>query len=230
MEDDIDLRPYLPTAIKFQSTPSHGGWHMLSKRTWPQLGISIHTLTWRMTEYAVDISKMSIISIHILTWRMTLQPPAAGQSLDISIHILTWRMTCAYKGGKKCRPDFNPHPHMEDDLPPWYILISCKTFQSTSSHGGWRTVAQPIPADWIISIHILTWRMTWPWRHYGNSSSYFNPHPHMEDDQLSVIPSFAHQNFNPHPHMEDDAIFQAGLLVHHEFQSTSSHGGWLVAP
>ena len=100
----------------------------------------------------------------------------------ISIHILTWKMTAGARLYRDLQLDFNPHPHMEDDVTPASYDMQTSQFQSTSSHGGW-------PAGWksgcvfeMISIHILTRRMTncldIIWRYTTD----FNPHPHTEDD------------------------------------------------
>ena len=57
---------------------------------------------------------------------------------------------------------------------------------------------------------------------------HFNPHPHTEDDGKNAHCSHFLKNFNPHPHTEDDAPTQAVDVAVQQFQSTSSHGGWLL--
>ena len=57
-----------------------------------------------------------IISTHILTRRMTdLNDKGAGL-WDISTHILTRRMTSSIDALISLSPNFNSHPHKEDDF------------------------------------------------------------------------------------------------------------------
>ena len=56
------------------------------------------------------------ISIHTLTWRVTL--PYNGPRLFcsfISIHTLTWRVTSPAGATAGLSENFNPHPHVEGD-------------------------------------------------------------------------------------------------------------------
>ena len=101
---------------------------------------------------------------------------------NISTHILTRRMT------------------MEDaEEIPW------KTFQLTSSQGGWQEINIIALRAVIISTHILTRRMTRPPVWLYLPLKYFNSHPHKEDDGAK------------------SSTFTLFLI----FQFTSSQGGWL---
>ena len=77
----------------FQSTPSHGGWPSMLSSRWFGPGISIHTLTRRMTSPRHGRGFAMVISIHILTRRMTQKDGRVSKVGTISIHILTRRMT-----------------------------------------------------------------------------------------------------------------------------------------
>ena len=77
--------------------------------------ISIHTLTWRVTETAVLQLNILNISIHTLTWRVTDPRTFLSIGMVISIHTLTWRVTYILKTGAGSSVDFNPHPHVEGD-------------------------------------------------------------------------------------------------------------------
>ena len=148
------------------------------------------------------VAKRDIISTHILTKRMTLY------RIEV-FTLLTY---------------FNSHPHEEDD----------------GMESGWYTMLR-------ISTHILTKRMTidlvvfllynafqltssrrgWPWEvrqvHVG---SYFNSHPHEEDDLQSFSEQKQEENFNSHPHEEDDSYWLHWFTDRFLFQLTSSRRGW----
>ena len=100
-------------------------------------GISIHTLTWRVT-------CGHFFPLNLKEW--------------ISIHTLTWRVTCPDSVLLFACEDFNPHPHVEGDdflrRFPWLLnhfnphphvegdaMMSMTSggiggFQSTPSRGG----------------------------------------------------------------------------------------------
>ena len=50
-------------------------------------------------------------------------------------------------------------------------------------------------------------------------SSYFNSHPHEEDDRPTMISCSCPTNFNSHPHEEDDDICLVCLLLYLYFNS-----------
>ena len=56
-------------------------------------GISIHTLTQRVTNWIIYITCQSDISIHTLTQRVTDIKNVLVDALNISIHTLTQRVT-----------------------------------------------------------------------------------------------------------------------------------------
>ena len=120
--------------------------------------------------------------------------------------------------------NFNSHPHKEDDHTPelWVYLnlISThiltrrmtsqqmnltrrKTFQLTSSQGGW-----------LLELYMFRF------------AGYFNSHPHKEDDVWHVSSSVASTDFNSHPHKEDDDSSSRSTDRKGRFQLTSSQGGW----
>ena len=145
---------------QFQSTSSHGGWlkHCVYCCRWT--GISIHILAWRMTRSAnscwvnvvyfnphprmEDDDEVSLVCM----WIENFNPHPRMEDDAVS----------SIKSSFKA--DFNPHPRMEDD--PNYLEGTSHQwpFQSTSSHGGWLDGTIKLIPSWIISIHILAWRMT----------------------------------------------------------------------
>ena len=56
-------------------------------------------------------------------------------------------------------------------------------------------------------------------------SSYFNSHPHKEDDKNDTLGGDEDEYFNSHPHKEDDEAAQAKEEAAQAFQLTSSQGG-----
>ncbi len=60
-----------------------------------------------------------------------------------------------------------------------------------------------------ISIHTLTWRVTY-FGEKGNVRYFnFNPHPHVEGDELPEAKYPFPGDFNPHPHVEGDSALIA---------------------
>ena len=135
----------------------------------------------------------------------------------ISTHILTKRMTHGRICSACCLLYFNSHPHEEDD----WLAVQSRFTQN-------------------ISTHILTKRMTWQnqmW--YRNPSfqltssrrgwlkpsdtwirsSYFNSHPHEEDDGYASGYASGYTDFNSHPHEEDDSSMDGKQGVNRDFNS-----------
>ena len=208
----------------FQLTSSRGGWPACSRALfWPRRyfnshpheeddyqdtdpsvnwDISTHILTRRMTSISDSQPTIRNISTHILTRRMTLPVLSESYSLYISTHILTRRMTLLQ-----------------------YYKENTLWFQLTSSQGGWRSRSK-------ILIRRNPFQLTssqggWlPRRSRRLSVSYFNSHPHKEDDRTlqrnqqciiisthiltrrmtisTVKMQLNRQYFNSHPHKEDD--------------------------
>ena len=99
---------------------------------------------------------------------------------SISTHILTKRMTkVSIKSFKKSV--ISTHILTKRMTDSRWICAGIITFQLTSSRRGWQ-----IRADTTISI------------------SYFNSHPHEEDDTLWPSYRLSWLYFNSHPHEEDD--------------------------
>ena len=181
-EDDAKTTASWTPASEFQSTSSHGGW----QRNFAIVGLTM--------EFQSTSSHGG--------W-----PEQAGVEADevgISIHILTRRMTRPFLPVLIGTNHFNPHPHTEDDSSTAMPEISKARFQSTSSHGGWHSWAKHETDGYVISIHILTRRMT--------LCRLWRPAPATD--------------FNPHPHTEDDISSIYSDIDIDTFQSTSSHGGW----
>ena len=184
----------------FQLTSSQGGWHHKHL----QFGIIF-------------------FSTHILTRRMTLTHRKSIQGLIFQLTSSQggWRYFFSLLLWKQL---FNSHPHKEDDwssfsfndglifsthiltrrmTSPFVYMQLLEPFQLTSSQGGWP------PTAWGIVC-----------------SSFFNSHPHKEDDELY------------HFYLQDYLFFQltssqGGWLwfddecIHScSFQLTSSQGGW----
>ena len=53
----------------------------------------------------------------------------------------------------------------------------------------------------------------------------FNSHPHEEDDSVTASPKYLVVYFNSHPHEEDDEILRVLKITDEEFQLTSSRRG-----
>ena len=58
---------------------------------------------------------------------------------------------------------------------------------------------------WIISIHTLTWRVTWCVVVFIRAFPHFNPRPHVEGDYTLKREAIWQFNFNPRPHVEGDS-------------------------
>ena len=78
--------------------------------------------------------------------------------------------------------------------------------------------------EFAISTHILTKRMTDFEQRSVSGMSYFNSHPHEEDDYLNRFRFLRFIHFNSHPHEEDDGGMYSlrSLML---FQLTSSRRG-----
>ena len=126
------------------------------------------------------------ISIHILARRMTCPLNRLSRTWIISIHILTRRMTLAIMNTLKKIKNFNPHPRIEDDVTIRDTFYDVDTFQSTSSHRGWRVAGVLVNPPRNISIHTLAQRMTHGRRRAAELDCNFNPHPRTEDDAAAM--------------------------------------------
>ena len=225
--------------------------------------ISTHILTKRMTMTGKSRHKERNISTHILTKRMTTASfPASPPPI--------FQLTSSQRGWRRIRRNFkrvshfNSHPHKEDDASSAAMNRAAFIFQLTSSQRGWQRDLLPSPISisfqltssqrgWLdrypsqfsshhISTHILTKRMTWLDIPVIVRMSYFNSHPHKEDDvstrwtraakskfQLTssqrgwpytqwILPDYGH--FNSHPHKEDDDKLRYDFVL---FKSISTH-------
>ena len=125
------------------------------------------------------------------------------QLADFNPH-LTQRVTGAAIFASTTSWNFNPHPHAEGDAGASFESMHMAQFQSTSSHGGWPEFLPEDKGLHVISIHILTRRMTERNAFYADDRWNFNPHPHTEDDTCLPKSRGKMTDFNPHPHTEDD--------------------------
>ena len=156
-----------------------------------------------MTNLDIVLIPYSDLSTHILTRRMTMAVNPADGSIDLSTHILTRRMTTVF-----CS------------------CFSVKSFQLTSSQGGWRLMIMCIIGRWTfnshphkeddilfiwsatfgydLSTHILTRRMTLA---FWNSFLISSLSTHILTRRMTQIicrDFICNQSFNSHPHKEDD--------------------------
>ena len=81
----------------------------------PVLIISTHTLTWSVTEHAIDFGPLHNISTHTLTWSVTVLTYSKNNDDDISTHTLTWSVTRPAVGLTAVKQHFNSHAHVERD-------------------------------------------------------------------------------------------------------------------
>ena len=98
-------------------------------------------------------------------------------------------------------------------------------FQLTSSRRGWQN--QMFFHCWVFSIstHILTKRMTGVWNTSSIKCSYFNSHPHEEDDANSAdIASL--KTFQLTSSRRGWLVFTLVVGYYSLFQLTSSRRGW----
>ena len=102
---------------------------------------------------------------------------------DISTHILTKRMTITAVFFQKTT-DISTH-----------ILTKRMTLEKVLTS-----------SEKKISTHILTKRMTYCWMMNSSVSTYFNSHPHEEDDNNPDGGNSVRRYFNSHPHEEDDGV------------------------
>ena len=142
---------------------------------------------------------------------------------------------------------FNSHPHKEDDIDRWFRNLSdfyfsthiltrrmtalrrkVQAYPSFSTHILTRRMTSyysSVFCSWNFSTHILTRRMTATKQPVSNSLSFFNSHPHKEDDSLFAWPVLPELFFNSHPHKEDDKPLAEATQKRIAFQLTSSQGG-----
>ena len=102
---------------------------------------------------------------------------------DISTHILTKRMTITAVFFQKTT-DISTH-----------ILTKRMTLEKVLTS-----------SEKKISTHILTKRMTYCLMMNSSVSTYFNSHPHEEDDNNPDGGNSVRRYFNSHPHEEDDGV------------------------
>ena len=103
----------------------------------------------------------------------------------------------------------------------WYTSI----FQLTSSRRGWP--AQQTLDQLLRQFQLTSSRRGWhDGRCVKSCCSYFNSHPHEEDDVFSSPQVSFYKHFNSHPHEEDDILLEMNYIIIWRFQLTSSRRGW----
>ena len=109
------------------------------------------------------------------------------------------------KGRRTWNFYFNSHPHEEDD--DSLRLLNCHADISTHILTKRMTItAVFFQKTTDISTHILTKRMTYCLMMNSSVSTYFNSHPHEEDDNNPDGGNSVRRYFNSHPHEEDDEL------------------------
>ena len=134
-----------------------------------------------MTLYLAPFIFLADISTHILTKRMTIIQDFPAPSGNISTHILTKRMTFSTLSLCNICSNISTHILTKRMTNPLILLITPLIFQLTSSRRGWLI-------RWTEKCHL----------------SYFNSHPHEEDDEIRAWAYSQIDYFNSHPHEEDD--------------------------
>ena len=97
--------------------------------------ISTHTLTWSVTQLAVNDKQYKTISTHTLTWSVTSQQVLDLIAQSISTHTLTWSVTIANLCALLDLHNFNSHAHVERDVGLDFDVNSIREFQLTRSRG-----------------------------------------------------------------------------------------------
>ena len=113
----------------------------------------------------------------------------------ISTHILTKRMTYSLFR-KSYGSVISTHILTKRMTTRCRVVCPVKIFQLTSSRRGWQH-------------HLLPQTV----------NTYFNSHPHEEDDYLRVWSTIVENHFNSHPHEEDDQFPLSFLLCFSHFNS-----------
>ena len=204
--------------------------HILTKRMTGRLqskyttkNISTHILTKRMTFIHLCSPPYLSISTHILTKRMT-----ASDNKCSLLHSL-FQLTSSRRGWPSFRLHpvvwyhFNSHPHEEDDK---NIYIFCLQVD-ISTHILTKRMTNHHPllqATLDISTHILTKRMTPASAPCPSPLEFQLTSSRRGWRNLRVHPRI-HSYFNSHPHEEDDEGIEDELRAA-IFQLTSSRRGW----
>ena len=143
-------------------------------------GISTHILTRRMTIIVVLATPLGNISTHILTRRMTWN---FGSNHKINKFQLTssqggWRIITT----RKCYP-FHISTHiLTRRMTSYSMQLSISSvFQLTSSQGGWLQSQMIMKYGIIFQLTSSQGGWQYPLLRYS-ALSYFNSHPHKEDD------------------------------------------------
>ena len=179
--------------------------------------VSIHTPTWGVTLYQVNIGSASSVSIHTPTWGVTLYQVNIGSASSVSIHTPTWGVTLyqvniggassfqsthlhevwQHQSGRgSTTTSFNPHTYMR-----------CDCRQDLANSFG------------DVSIHTPTWGVTWFFEILLWQTVSFNPHTYMRCDSPFRGHFALWERFNPHTYMRCDV----DVLVELSKDSVSIH-------
>ena len=208
----------------FQLTASQGGWRVTRSWKTSWLAISTHSLTRRLTIFALSEDHCMCISTHSLTRRLTeenqrilcervfqLTASQGGwQSADREIITCTYFNSQPHKEAdwstytsKQFWDYFNSQPHKEAD--DWHAIVQSSMISISTHSLTRRLTVSPYSAFFVteISTHSLTRRLT-PVLGFCTLLHHFNSQPHKEAD----LPP---------------APWYDGLSI---FQLTASQGGW----
>ena len=210
----------------FQLTSSQGGWHGRYGARGERRGFQLTSSQggWRCQR--TEALRRFVISTHILTRRMTTcHAPVVSSTGHFNSHphkeddgdALLLRPLFPHFNSHPHKEDdrhtshhgtlvkyFNSHPHKEDDGTWRFNLRQFRTFQLTSSQGGWRK------------------RLLLPQTY----NPYFNSHPHKEDDRTSSERITRPQEFQLTSSQGGWHHATSAAAVEKPFQLTSSQGGW----
>ena len=176
---------------------------------------------------------------------MTLRNGLAHTFTYISTHILAKRMTLNKQKNQHNFRIFNSHPREEDDIVSFAVCEEQRFFNSHPHeeddvvvHGSTERIRFSthiltrrmtklhtiINSYRLFSTHILTRRMTFTTRNAFDYFTFFNSHPHEENDANTSASFLSPRFFNSHPHEENDDARAIELEWDAIFQLTSSRG------
>ena len=221
----MDSPPFAFSA-SFQLTSSRRGW---PGRCMAISNVLLFQLTSSRRGWPVCLEDLTEEQIFQLTssrrgWPDPRSLPVLTLSFQLTSSRRGWRPTICHQ--RWAINNFNSHPHEEDDLQSVIPFGNVEIFQLTSSRRGWHLVCPRIPLVYHISTHILTKRMTRFSDHLPLYRSYFNSHPHEEDDDASCqslgdIESF--QLTSSRRGWDTRVSTTSTICI---FQLTSSRRGW----
>ena len=158
-----------------------------------------------MTLYLAPFIFLADISTHILTKRMTIIQDFPAPSGNISTHILTKRMTFSTLSLCNICSNISTHILTKRMTQQNNNVDVEKVFQLTSSRRGWLI-------RWTEKCHL----------------SYFNSHPHEEDDCMVLSACLIQISISTHILTKRMTRNNITNTFNELFQLTSSRRGWLT--